>query len=148
MKAFRAMCLVMLVVALLSHFSLPVTAQAPAALDDPAELEAFLDGQMEAYMRTDHVAGAVITVVKDGEVFFSKGYGLADVEQALPVSPDTTLFRPGSVSKLFTWTAVMQLVEQGRLDLDADVNTYLSAFQIPRLPRAHSTAAPSPTPPV
>ncbi|MGI6207969.1 MAG: serine hydrolase domain-containing protein [Anaerolineae bacterium] len=131
MKAFRAMCLVMLVVALLSHFSLPVTAQAPAALDDPAELEAFLDGQMEAYMRTDHVAGAVITVVKDGEVFFSKGYGLADVEQALPVSPDTTLFRPGSVSKLFTWTAVMQLVEQGRLDLDADVNTYLSAFQIP-----------------
>jgi CubicO group peptidase (beta-lactamase class C family) len=56
---------------------------------------------------------------------FSKGYGFLDVENRIPVDPETTLFRPGSISKLFTWVAVMQQVEQGKLDLDADVNKYL-----------------------
>src|SRR5204862_7171941 len=58
------------------------------------------------------------------------GFGFSNVEKRTPVSPETTLFRPGSISKLFTWTAVMQLVEQGKIDLDADVNTYLD-FKIP-----------------
>ena len=52
------------------------------------------------------------------------------VEKRTPVDPERTLFRPGSVSKLFTWTAVMQQVEQGKIDLDKDVNTYLD-FKIP-----------------
>ena len=69
-------------------------------------------------------------VVKDGKVLFSRGYGYSDVEKKTPVSPDSTLFRPGSISKLFTWTAVMQLVEQNKLDLDRDINTYLD-FKIP-----------------
>lgn len=71
-----------------------------------------------------------MVVVKDGEVLTQKGYGYADAAQRKPVDPQLTLFRPGSVSKLFTWTAVMQLVEQGKLDLDADVNTYID-FKIP-----------------
>lgn len=94
------------------------------------DLEIFLDGLMPLQLERDDIAGAVVAVVKDGKLLFSKGYGYADVAGKKPVSPDTTLFRPGSVSKLFTWTAVMQLVEQGKLDLDHDVNDYLD-FKIP-----------------
>ena len=99
---------------------------------DPAELEAFIDGVMAAQMRETHIAGATIAVVVDNKPFFAKGYGYADVEARKPVDPAKTMFRIGSVSKLFTWTAVMQLVEQGKLDLDTDINEYLVDFQIPR----------------
>jgi CubicO group peptidase (beta-lactamase class C family)/multisubunit Na+/H+ antiporter MnhG subunit len=95
------------------------------------ELEAFVDGVMIANLRDKHVAGATLSVVSGGKLFFAKGYGFADVEKKTPVDAEKTLFRIGSVSKLFTWTAVMQLVEAGKLSLDADVNTYLD-FQIPR----------------
>lgn len=95
-----------------------------------ADLEAFLDGFMPYARRRGDVAGTVVTVVKDGQVLFEKGYGFADVKAQKPVDPATTLFRPGSVSKLFTWTAVMQQVEAGKIDLDADINKYLD-FQIP-----------------
>lgn len=94
------------------------------------DVGAFLDGLMPQQLGTDDLGGVVISVVKDGKVLFAKGYGYADVEKKTPVSPDTTLFRPGSISKLFTWTAVMQLVEQGKLDMDRDVNDYLD-FKIP-----------------
>jgi len=94
------------------------------------DLGAFLDGVMKIELERDDIAGAVISVVKDGKVLFEKGYGYADVAKQKPVSPEDTLFRPGSVSKLFTSTAVMQLVEQGKLDLDRDVNDYLD-FKIP-----------------
>jgi CubicO group peptidase (beta-lactamase class C family) len=108
-----------------------VTAPAPArGVRDRAELEAFLDGVMAANLRDKHVAGATISVVKDGALLFAKGYGYADVAKRAPVDADRTLFRIGSTSKLFTWTAVMQLVEQGKLDLDTDVNKYLD-FKIP-----------------
>lgn len=83
-------------------------------------------------MSNDQLAGAVIAVVRDGALIFSKGYGYEDVARRVPVDPAQTLFRAGSVSKLFTWTAVMQLVEQGKLDLDTDVNVYLRDVQIPR----------------
>ncbi|MGE5776114.1 MAG: serine hydrolase domain-containing protein, partial [Chloroflexota bacterium] len=98
--------------------------------NDPMELEAFMDGVMAAKMSENHIPGAVVVVVKDGEVLLSKGYGYADLETRTPVDPEKTLFRPGSVSKLFVWTSVMQLVEQGKLDLNADVNDYLD-FTIP-----------------
>jgi len=94
------------------------------------DLEAFLDGMVPSQLESDDIAGATIAVVKDGKVLFAKGYGYSDYEKKKPVSADETLFRPGSVSKLFTWTAVMQLVEQGKLDLDRDVNEYLD-FKIP-----------------
>jgi len=111
--------------------SFPVQAASPAnGPSDPAELEAFLDGVIGAQMTENHVPGAVVTVVKDGAVFLAKGYGYADLETHTPVDPEHTLFRPGSVSKLFVWTAVMQLYEQGKLNLDADINSYLD-FTIP-----------------
>ena len=98
---------------------------------DPAELEAFLDGLIGVYLKDVHIPGATVSVVKDGKLFFAKGYGYADVDHKKPVVPDRTLFRIASISKLFTWTSVMQLVEQGKLDLAADVNTYLKDFKIP-----------------
>ncbi len=107
----------------------PATAAGPP--DDPAELEAFLDGFMASAMDRYHVPGLVFVMVKDGQVFLSKGYGYANIAGKRPVDPETTLFRVASVSKLFTGTAVMQLVEQGKLDLHQDVNVYLKGFQLP-----------------
>jgi len=104
---------------------------APATLGDPQELETFVDSVINDQMEELHIAGAVVVIVKDGEVLLSKGYGYANIERGIPIDPERTLFKPGSVSKLFTWTAVMQLVEQGKLDLQADVNTYLTDFKIP-----------------
>ncbi len=96
----------------------------------PQDVGAFLDGIMPQQLGREDIAGVVISVVKDGKVLFAKGYGYSDVEKKKPISPEDTLFRPGSISKLFTWTAVMQLVEQGKLDLDRDVNDYID-FKIP-----------------
>ena len=104
----------------------PVTRHELTATD----LEAFLDGIMPSQLEREDVAGAVIAVVKDGQVIFAKGYGYSDMAKRNPVTADKTLFRPGSISKTFTWTSVMQLVEQGKLDLDRDVNDYLD-FKIP-----------------
>ena len=95
-----------------------------------ADVSAFLDGLMPNQLAREDITGAVVLVIKDGKVLFTKGYGYACGDKKTPVLPDGTLFRPGSVSKLFTWTAVMQLVEQGKLDLDRDVNDYLD-FKIP-----------------
>jgi len=116
------------------------TAAAPAGTTSPTpaiipeltatDLEAFLDGLMPTQLERENVAGAVVAVVKDGKVLLVKGFGYSDMDKRTPVTSDATLFRPGSISKLFTWTSVMQLVEQGRLDLDKDVNDYLD-FKIP-----------------
>ncbi|MDP2955406.1 MAG: serine hydrolase domain-containing protein [Longimicrobiales bacterium] len=98
---------------------------------DPAELEAFLDGVMRLQLDEHNTVGAVVTVVKDGQVFFTKGYGYSDWKARTPVDPERTLFRIGSISKLFVWTSVMQLVEDGVLDLDTDINEYLDGVEIP-----------------
>lgn len=113
----------------------PVAAQTAQPAHDltEADLGAFLDGFVPTALGRGDIAGAVVVVVKDGKVLVEKGYGVADVKANKPVDPMRTLFRPGSISKLFTWTAVMQLVEQGRLDLDRDVNAYLD-FRIPGRP--------------
>lgn len=97
---------------------------------DAAEMEAFMDELFARHMEENHIAGAAVAVVKDGQLFFTKGYGYADLENQIPVDPEQTIFKIGSLTKLFTWTAVMQLAEQGKLDLDADINTYLD-FDIP-----------------
>jgi CubicO group peptidase (beta-lactamase class C family) len=90
----------------------------------------WLDGYMPHTLKVADIAGAVVVVVKDGEILTERGFGYSDVAKRTPVDPRLTLFRPGSVSKLVTWTAVMQLVEQRKIDLDADVNSYLD-FKIP-----------------
>ena len=97
---------------------------------DPVELERFIDGVMASALRDTHVAGGIVAVVHDGRVVLTKGYGWSDVERRRHVDGAHTLFRLGSITKLFTWTAVMQLVEAGALDPSADVNRYLD-FQIP-----------------
>ncbi|MDF0486660.1 serine hydrolase [Sphingomonas sp. H39-1-10] len=95
-----------------------------------ADVDAWLDGLFPYGLDTGNIAGAVVVVVKDGQVVTERGYGYADRKAGKRVDPDTTLFRPGSISKLFTWTAVMQQVQAGKLDLDRDINTYLD-FKIP-----------------
>lgn len=115
----------------LSHGLTAPDATAASGPSDPEEMEAFLDDFFEAKMADLQIPGAAIVVVQDGQVFLSKGYGYADLARQTPVDPTRTAFRAGSVSKLFTWTAVMQAVERGLLDLDADVNRYLADFQVP-----------------
>ena len=94
------------------------------------DVDAWLDGYMPYSLKAGEIPGAVVVVVKDGQILTQRGYGYSDLKTEKAVDPDLTLFRPGSVSKLFTWTAVMQLVQAGKLDLDKDVNTYLD-FKIP-----------------
>lgn len=110
--------------------SASATRPAGAPTLDRADAEAWLDGFMPFALQRGGVAGGVVAIVKDGQVLLVKGYGWSDVEKRIPVVAERTLFRPGSVSKLFTWTAVMQLVEQGKIDLDKDINAYLD-FKIP-----------------
>lgn len=110
--------------------TVPQTEPSGAAPLTRENVEAWLDGYLPYALQTGDIAGAVVVVVKDGQVLVQKGYGYSDVKTRKPVDPELTLFRPGSISKLFTWTAVMQQVEQGKLDLDADVNKYLD-FEIP-----------------
>lgn len=103
----------------------------PPALTDTAQLSAFMDGVIEAYMEEHKVAGATAAIVHQGNLLYRKGYGYANIERGIPVDPEKTLFRIGSISKLFTWLSVLQQVEQGRLDLDADINRFLDTFTIP-----------------
>jgi CubicO group peptidase (beta-lactamase class C family) len=100
-------------------------------ITDAADLEAFFDGAINVQREAKHIAGAVVAVVVGDKVVFTKGYGYADLEARRKVDPEKTMFRIASISKLFTWTAVMQQVEEGKLDLDADVNRYLKDVQVP-----------------
>ncbi|TVP82259.1 MAG: class A beta-lactamase-related serine hydrolase, partial [Alkalicoccus sp.] len=97
---------------------------------DAGDLQVFLDEVVEDKMEEWEIANLTLSVVSDGEVVTTRGYGVKDMEHGTAVDPETTLFRIGSTSKLFTWTAVMQLVEEGELDLDTDINEYLD-FEIP-----------------
>src|SRR5580700_10985305 len=126
-----------LAAALLSLAAASAASAAPEGRADSAavaltadDVNAWLDGYMPYALHTGDIAGAVVAVVKDGQIVTERGFGYSNVEKRTPVDPKLTLFRPGSVSKLFTWTAVMQQVEQGKIDLDADVNQYLD-FKIP-----------------
>ncbi|MEM8560959.1 MAG: serine hydrolase [Pseudomonadota bacterium] len=97
---------------------------------DANKVKVFFDGAVGAIQKVYDIPGVTVSVVKDGRLLYSGGYGHLDVARTRPVDPATSLFRIGSISKLFTYTAVMQLVERGQLDLDADVNDYLTAFKI------------------
>jgi CubicO group peptidase (beta-lactamase class C family) len=106
-------------------------AAAAPSLDDPGDAEAFVTGFLQAELAERRVPGAVFVMVRGGEVLFARGFGMADLARAAPVDPERTLFRVASLSKLFTGTAVMQLVESGAVELDADVNQYLRSFSVP-----------------
>lgn len=98
---------------------------------DAAAAAAFFDVALPQQLAEYQIPGAAGAVVKGGEILFAQGYGYADLAREQAVSANQTLFRTGSAAKLFTWTAVMQLVEQGKLDLHTDINTYLTGFRIP-----------------
>lgn len=87
-------------------------------------MNTWLDGLVPAYLNSAQVPGAFVTVVKDGQVITTRTYGYADVQGRVPVTEDT-LFQVGSISKIPTTIAALQLVEQGKLDLDADISTYV-----------------------
>ncbi len=98
----------------------------------PLALQSFVDGYIRRSLETDHIAGAVVIVVQNGQVVMKKGYGLSQASPARGVDPDQTLFRLASISKTLTWIALMQQVEAGKVRLDAPINTYLpEALQIP-----------------
>jgi CubicO group peptidase (beta-lactamase class C family) len=108
-----------------------VTTSRAGNFTDPGDLEAFFDGVVNVQLESKHIAGAVVAVVVGDKLVFSKGYGYGDVAARRKVDPEKTMFRIASISKLFTWTAVMQQVEEGKLDLDADINKYLKDVKIP-----------------
>ncbi|MEM0952617.1 MAG: serine hydrolase domain-containing protein [Pseudomonadota bacterium] len=101
------------------------------ALSTLEGLEPFVDGAVTTAMTANDIPGTIISIVHHGDVVLSKGYGYADQERTIPATGESTRFSVASISKTFVWTSVMQLVEQGKLDLDVDVNTYLTQFQIP-----------------
>ena len=100
-------------------------------LEDAPALVLYFDDNVAKEMGANEIPGATISVVKYGKLLFAKGYGSGDIAGSRPVVASETLFRIGSVTKLFTWTAVMQLVEAGQLDLNTDVNSYLESLKIP-----------------
>lgn len=122
-------CVLMTVIAFSALRPTTVTANTPDA-GDSLDLQAFFDSVIPEQLANEHIAGATVAVVQGDEIAFAKGYGYADLAAQVPVQADRTLFFIGSDGKLFTWTAVMQLVEQGKLDLHTDVNHYLD-FEIP-----------------
>ncbi len=108
----------------------PVLSAQAASRLEAEEVTSFLDGVIQQQMEEHNIPNLTVSLVQGGQVLMAKGYGYADYDTQTPVDPDRTLFRIGSTSKLFTWTAIMQLVEAGKLDLDTDINEYLD-FQIP-----------------
>ena len=114
-------------------------ALASAVANDPSpprdlnatELQAFVDPYVAESMASAHVPGSVVVFVKDGTILYSRGYGTADLAQGTPVDPESTVFRLASVSKLLTATAVLQLADHHQVQLDTDVNRYLTRFQVP-----------------
>src|SRR5688572_7083285 len=103
-----------------------------AAQVDTAQLAAFVDSFITARMRDERIPGAGFVFVQNGRVTVIRGYGLANVAQQRRVLPESTIWRVGSISKVFTATAVMQLVDRGTVKLDAPIETYLRRVAIPR----------------
>jgi CubicO group peptidase (beta-lactamase class C family) len=99
-------------------------------LSGSKEVEAFFDPFFTKHVAESRYPGAAVVLVKDGHILFEKGYGYTDSEKTKPVSADHTVFYAASVSKLFVATAIMQLAEQGKLNLNDDVNKYLRGFQL------------------
>src|SRR5574341_371072 len=103
-----------------------------AGLSDPKELEAFFDPFFTKHIAESEFPSAAVVLVKDDHILFQKGYGYTDFKKTMPVTADKTVFYAASVSKLFVATAVMQLAEQDKLNLNDEVNKYLKDFQLDR----------------
>lgn len=127
-----------LLAALATLWSAPVWAQAtapaancPSPEIDAAALRIEADARFETLRQAAHIPGATLSVVHCGKVVLQRGYGFADIARGVRVDPEQTLFRIGSVSKTFTFIALMQLVEQGLVDPDAPAQTYIKDLDLP-----------------
>lgn len=103
----------------------------PPGADEPADLGAFVDTFMAEAMAREKIPGAAFVFVKDGRVVLQRGYGMADVDAGRAADPERTVWRVGSISKVFTATAVMQLVDRGLVDLDTPIDAYVRRVAIP-----------------
>jgi CubicO group peptidase (beta-lactamase class C family) len=103
----------------------------PAYTQTVSDIERLLDPIVAERMEKSHIPGAVISIVKDGRIIFIKGYGVSDVEKKTLVVPDKTIFRIGSITKVFTATAVIQMADRGKINLRDDVNKYLKGVRVP-----------------
>ncbi|MGY3794670.1 serine hydrolase domain-containing protein [Aquimarina sp. 433] len=109
---------------------------------DYKKLENSLDSLMQTTMEEEHIPGAAFIIVKDGKTLLKKGYGYASLgEDVRRVDPDSTIFRIGSVTKTFTATALLQLIDQKKVDLYADVNQYLKSVKVPNTYHTSVTSA-------
>jgi len=141
-KIIQIISIVMLLATLVMAAAQPATAAGDGSVNteqtalqasgptDPAEFEAFLDAYLTEQMEAYHVPGVVFTMVKDGEVFFSKGYGYADLEKQTPIDPEGTVLLNASLAKVFTAVGVLQLNEHGLIDLHEDVRPYFTEFPL------------------
>ena len=82
-----------------------------------------VDDYIRREMQSQQIPGLALAVIKDGQMVIAKGYGLANVEHQVPVKPET-IFQSGSTGKQFTATAVMMLVEEGKLNLEDKITKY------------------------
>lgn len=94
------------------------------------ELAAFISPIINAQLAKEHIPGAVFVLVQDGKILFQRGYGFADLEKRKRVDPFRTIWRIGSISKVFTATATVQLADRGRFRFTDDVNQYLTRFKV------------------
>ncbi|NOX51115.1 MAG: beta-lactamase family protein [Gammaproteobacteria bacterium] len=100
----------------------------PAFAEPAGEMEGFIDGIMQRAVMRGETVGATVSLVSDGRLVMAKGYGFANLQDRTPVQGRHTQFRIGSITKVLTWISVLQQIESGRLELDADVNVYLESF--------------------
>lgn len=126
----RALGVLLLVPFVPLHSQTPATAERPRTVADAIAQARRL---IQDTMKVLGAPGASITVMKDGRVIWSEGFGYADVEQQVKVTPETR-FRIGSVSKPLTSIAMGLLYQDGKLDLDAPVQRYVPAFPVKRWP--------------
>ena len=128
--------LFVLLLVLLGAASAASLAAEPPSMPAPrmslTDLEPFVDKLVREAMEAEHLPGAAFVLVHDGKIRMAKGWGLANVESGVRVDPDRTLFRIGSITKVFTAMAVAQLQDKGRIDLEADVNRYLGPVKVPK----------------
>ena len=99
-------------------------------VNNSKDLQKFSDDFFEENMKKYSVPGVAISVVKDGNEVLKKGYGYSDIEGKVSVNPDKTVFPAASISKLFTATAIMQLYEEGKLDLNKNIDNYINPYKV------------------
>lgn len=126
------MCVLM--ASVLALLPIDFSAQSQNAPNNPTvdarDLEKFFDPIFTEHMQKSQIPGAVLVVVKEGRILLTKGYGYANLEKKTPVVPDKTIFRVGSITKVFTATAVMQLADRNLIKLSDNVNKYLNHLKI------------------